>query len=112
MAILSGARNEKNVFLSQKVFDRIQLLFPDANISQASPYVLLANTYGAQGDLPKAADVRTKMNKIGVKKVTGLSWTVVDEEIVVSNMKIKKRFKMTFDCLLALSCSRSISPSF
>ena len=89
MAILSGARNEKNASLSQKIFDRIQLLFPNAKSSQTSAHVLLANTYASQADLSTASAIRMKMNRIGVKKLAGLSWTVVDGQVVVSDIRVE-----------------------
>ena len=60
--MLSGARNERNAYLSQKIFDRIRLLFSHDESSLASATVLLANTYGLTGDFPRTSELRTEMN--------------------------------------------------
>ncbi|CAF1298082.1 unnamed protein product [Rotaria sordida] len=42
-ALLSGARNNRNIHLSQTIFDRIKKLFPELTNSLTSATVLLAN---------------------------------------------------------------------
>ena len=91
VAILSGARTYKNVSLSQKIFDRIQQFFPNAKLSRTAATVLLANTYASHADFSKVSDVRMKMNHSGVKKKPGLSWTVVDGQVAVSEQKKETR---------------------
>ncbi|CAF1295049.1 unnamed protein product [Didymodactylos carnosus] len=82
MSILSAARNQRNPSLAQKIFDRIQPHFHNQQDYSTSAAVLLANTYALSGDWSAASDIRMKMNQSGMRKMAGLSWTVVDEKIV------------------------------
>ncbi len=84
VALLSGARNEKNSSLAALVFDRMKQLFPDLPKSLTSASVLLANVYGALGELEKASDIRYKLIKSGVKKQIGISSTVLNGRFYVS----------------------------
>jgi hypothetical protein len=70
--------------LAQKIFDRIQSNFPDYKDTLLSATVLLANTYALSNDTSMAFDLRMKLNKSGMKKVPGVSSTVVNEKIFVS----------------------------
>ena len=81
--MLEGARNQKNPDLSQKYFDRIEKLFPKIKDSRLSATVLLANTYASAGDFVKAAEFRTEIGKMDIKKKISLSWTVVNGKIAV-----------------------------
>ncbi|CAF1225710.1 unnamed protein product [Didymodactylos carnosus] len=56
--------------------------FHDQQDYVTSTTVLLANTYTLGGDWSTASDIRMKMNQSGMKKMAGLSWTVVDGKIV------------------------------
>jgi hypothetical protein len=51
VALLSGARNEKNSDLSQKVYDRMKKLFPQLINPIASAAILLANVYASTGEI-------------------------------------------------------------
>jgi hypothetical protein len=84
VALLSGARNEKDSSLAALVFERMEQLFPGLTDSLTSASVLLANVYGATGDLEKASDIRNKLNKSGVKKQIGISSTVLNGRFYVS----------------------------
>jgi len=84
VALLSGARNEKNSSLAELVFDRMEQLFPDLPKSLASASVLLANVYTAVGEFEKASNIRKKLIESDVKKQIGLSWTVINGRIHVS----------------------------
>ena len=75
MAILSAARNQRNASLAQKIFDRIRFHFPDDKDALVSATVLLANTYALSNDSSMAFDLRMKLNKSGMKKV---SWSFID----------------------------------
>ncbi len=70
--------------MAQKIFDRIQSNFPDYKDTLLSATVLLANTYALSNDTSMAFDLRMKLNKSGMKKVPGVSSTVVNEKIFVS----------------------------
>ena len=84
VALLSGARNEKNIHLSEKVYERMKKLFSGSTNSLISAAVLLANIYESTGYTDHAADVRIELNRFDSKKKTGLSWTVIDGQIYVS----------------------------
>lgn len=84
MALLSAARNQMNANLAEQTYDRINKVFPQSNDLFASASVLLANVYESIGDTDKASDIRIQLNKSGVKRKIGLSWTVVNGQIYVS----------------------------
>ena len=84
MALLSGARNERNVELAEQIFHRIKKLFPELTDTLTAASVLLANVYGSTGHMEKASDIRHQMHKRGVKKKIGLSWTVINGQVYVS----------------------------
>ncbi|CAF5088131.1 unnamed protein product, partial [Rotaria sp. Silwood1] len=77
-ALLSGARNAKNINLSQKVFDRMKNLFADLKHSMISASILLANVYASSGDIEQASNIRIQLHKSGAKKKVGLSLTEID----------------------------------
>ena len=82
---MSGARKVKNVDLCQKVFDRIQKLFPKSNNVLAAAWVLLGNVYAASGDMEKAFEVRKAFVQSGLKKQMGESSINVNGQIYVSS---------------------------
>jgi len=87
VAMLSGARNDKNIYLSQKIFDRIRLLFFNDENSLSSATVLLANTYGLIGDFNRTSELRMKMSQSKMKKKPGRSSTIVNGKLVVRIVK-------------------------
>jgi hypothetical protein len=90
VSILSAARNQRNPSLAQKMFDRIEPYLNNQETYMTSATVLLANTYALAGDPRTASMIRMKMNQSGLKKLAGLSWTVVNGKIVVSREHEKK----------------------
>ncbi len=84
MILLSGARNVKNSYLSQNIYDRMKKLFPQMVDPLLSAAILLANTYASSGEIDKASDIRIQLNKSGIKKKLGLSWTAVNGQLFVS----------------------------
>ncbi|CAF4403802.1 unnamed protein product, partial [Rotaria sordida] len=58
MAILSGARNSRQHILSQKIYDRMTMLFPNEKEALKSGSALLGNTYLSIGDHERAENVR------------------------------------------------------
>ena len=78
MSILSAARNQRNPLLAQNIYDRIQPYLKDQKLYETSATVLLANSYALAGDSTTASIIRMKMDQSGLKKVAGLSWTVVN----------------------------------
>ena len=89
-AMLSAARINRNKYLSQKVFDRMNLLFPNVESCLLPATVLLSNTYSAVGDFSKASQVRMGIDRMSLKKKIGLTWTVVNEKVVVSQRASQK----------------------
>ncbi|CAF4828155.1 unnamed protein product, partial [Rotaria magnacalcarata] len=61
MALLSGARNAKNVYLSQNIYGRMKKLFPERKDPLVSAAVLLANVYASSGEMDKASDIRLEI---------------------------------------------------
>ena len=92
--MLSGARNEKNAYLSQKIFDRIHLLFGNNENSLSSATVLLANTYGLTGDFARTSELRMKMRQSNMKKMPGRSSIIVNGELVVRLVKKTIEFEI------------------
>jgi hypothetical protein len=84
VALLSGARNEKNIHLSEKLYDSMKKLFPQMSSPLKSAAVLLANVYASSGEIEKASDIRIQLHKSGGKKKIGLTWTTVNGQIYVS----------------------------
>ena len=84
VALLSGARNEKQVQLAQAIFNRMKNMFPDSKSPLVSASVLLANTYASSGYTEQASSIRDERLRKDEKKKVGLSWTVVDGKIFVT----------------------------
>jgi hypothetical protein len=84
VALLSGARNVNNSYLSQNIYDSMKKLFPQMTNPLISAAVLLANVYASSGETDKASDIKIHLNKSGAKKKSGLSWTVSNGQIYVS----------------------------
>lgn len=84
MALLSGARTQKNSALAQQLFARMTKHFPHKDQYWMSASVLLANTYAASGDSDKSTDLKLDTYNSGVKKQVGVSWTVVNGQFYVS----------------------------
>jgi hypothetical protein len=109
VSLLSGARNEKNNHLAEKIFHRMKKLFPQSSGPLTSAAILLANIYASSGDLDKASDIRIQLHRTGAKKKVGLSWTVVNGKIFVNinfidllNIFIPKNFLSNFELMINL----------
>lgn len=86
MALLSGARNHRQIDLSQKLYDRMKLLFPEAKSNLISASILLHNTYSSLGNYQQAKEVRrNRIEQFGENVKPGLSWTEVNGELSVSH---------------------------
>ena len=83
VALLSGARNERNSHLAEQVYDRMKKLFPQSYDLLTSGVTLLANIYGSIGDLEKASDLRMTLKNSNFKKKIGISRTVINRKIYV-----------------------------
>lgn len=84
VALLSGARNEKNTHVSEKIFNRMLKLFPELARCLTSASVLLANVYASSGQLDKATGIHSQLSKGRHRKETGLSWTAAKGQLCVS----------------------------
>ncbi len=100
MSILSAARNQHNICLSQKIFDRIKQFFPQIKPGLASARVLLANTYASNGDFLRAINIRMEIVALGLKKKISISKTVVNGQIQVSFTMKKASIQMKISCLI------------
>lgn len=82
--MLSAARNHREATLSQRLADRMRMLFPEEKSSLNSAAVLLANTYLAVGNDQQAETVRLdRLRRFGKKVQIGVAWTEVNEEFTV-----------------------------
>jgi hypothetical protein len=84
VTLLSGARNVKNNYLSQQIYDRMKKVFPYLSNPLISGAIMLANVYASSGDIEKALDIRNQLKQSGAKKKISLTWTVVNGEVFVS----------------------------
>ncbi|CAM4780245.1 unnamed protein product [Rotaria magnacalcarata] len=83
MSLLSGARNNRNSNLSEKIYERMKSLFPNEKESLASGVILLANIYSSLGEHEEAKNFRSsQIKELGVKVKVGLSWTEIKGQIV------------------------------
>jgi hypothetical protein len=85
VALLSGARNKKDRYLSEKIFNRIQQHFPQDKNLLVSAAILLCNAYASTGDLEKSSNIKYKLYQVGLKKTIGLSWTETNGQVYVSD---------------------------
>ena len=89
MPLLSGARNHRQLTLSQRLYDRMQVLFPEKRNNLIAASVLVSNAYLSSGDEFKANEVRlNRMKQFGKNATVGMSWTEVNGELVVRHLSI------------------------
>lgn len=109
VAILSGARNHRDLLVSKKIYERMELLFPDQKEHMVAASILLANTYSSYEDHQQVSLIRLQnVQKYGRKVKPGVSWTEVDGEIVVSR---SLRSTQIVHCNCFLFFSRSSKPT-
>jgi len=75
--LLGACRVHNNIELAEYAAEHLIDLDP----SNASPYVLLSNTYAAAGRWDAARNVRIIMKDRRVKKTPGCSWIVVNKQV-------------------------------
>ncbi|CAF4262025.1 unnamed protein product, partial [Adineta steineri] len=80
MAMLSGARNHRQIDLSKKFYDQMKNLFPNQKSDLIAASILLSNTYSSLGEDQQAKQVRIKQISKNIK--IGLSWTEVNGEVM------------------------------
>ncbi|CAF1159522.1 unnamed protein product [Adineta steineri] len=82
MAILSGARNSRNSIVSEKIYERMKLLFQNEKDTLTSGSILLSNIYSSLGQHEEAQHIRlNRIKQVGKKVQPGLAWTEKDGEI-------------------------------
>ncbi|KAJ8626523.1 hypothetical protein MRB53_019830 [Persea americana] len=69
-ALLSACRIQNNVFMAERVMEKINRMEKDCPHSDTSHYVIMSNVYSQAGLKEKMAEVRMKVGK----KPTGSSW--------------------------------------
>ena len=99
VALLSGARNEKNTDLAEEVFEQMKRLFPGLTNPLIAASVLLSNTLASSGNIRRATEIRKNFNPAGAKKKIGLSWTVIDGHFYVSPRKFLNTKKVNENLL-------------
>jgi hypothetical protein len=88
VAILSGARNSRDLSLSGKIYNKMKSLFPDQKNALISGSILLGNVYSSLGDDQGAEDIRlTRRKEFGTRIKVGMSWTAVNGQVVVRNFR-------------------------
>ncbi|CAF1169539.1 unnamed protein product [Adineta steineri] len=81
-AILSGARNSRNSIVSEKIYERMKLLFQNEKDTLISGSILLSNIYSSLGQHEEAQSIRlNRIKEVGKKVQPGLAWTEKDGEI-------------------------------
>ena len=85
--MLSGARNYRDSILSQKLYNRIQSLFPDQKENLIAASILLCNTYSAVGEYEQAKAIRSnRIKQLGKNVKAGLSWTEYNGKLAVKKI--------------------------
>jgi hypothetical protein len=84
VAILSGARNSRDLIVSEKIYKRMRSLFSDHKDALVSGSILLCNVYSSLGDYQGAQDIRlNRIKEVGKRVKVGISWTAVNGQLVV-----------------------------
>ncbi|CAF1629199.1 unnamed protein product [Adineta ricciae] len=82
-ALLSGARNVRDSNLSDRVYKKMQQLFPGEKDTLVAGSILLSNIYSSIGDHHRAEDIRVhRIKQFGHNVNVGLSWTSVNNKLV------------------------------
>ena len=84
VAIMSGARNHRDLVRCDKFYNRIKTLFPHHKDYLISASILLSNTYSSLGHDQQAAAIQShRKTHHGSKVKPGMTWTEKDGEIAV-----------------------------
>ena len=87
MALLSGARNIRDSKLSDRIYKKMQHLFSDEKERLIAGSVLLSNIHSSIGDHDRAEDIRlNRIKQLGHNVKVGLSWTSVNNKLVVRSV--------------------------
>ena len=84
VTMLGAARTCHDAVRSQKLYERMQSLFPDHKSQLISASILLSNTYLSVGNEREGKDIRIdRIERLGTRVQPGRSWTEVNGELVV-----------------------------
>ena len=98
VAMMSGARTQRNTALSEKLLARMSKLFPDLQEDSISALILLGNTYSSAGDSNRSSDIRKQIQESRVRPQIGQSWTCIDNQLTVREMFDLKRCRECVVC--------------
>ena len=84
--MMSGARTQCNIALSEKLLNKINERFPDLQEHSISALILLGNTYSSTGDPNRSLEIRKQIQRSHVKPQIAHSWTCIDNQITVSQI--------------------------
>ncbi|GFP84945.1 pentatricopeptide repeat-containing protein at1g71420 [Phtheirospermum japonicum] len=76
-AFLGACRKHGDAKLAEFASSKLKQLDPENSLG----YVLIANMYYSGNNFDEGGFIRTKMNKIGVKKEPGLCWTEIGNRV-------------------------------
>jgi hypothetical protein len=111
VAILSGARNYRQAVLSERLYNRMNDLFPEKKEDLIAASILVSNTYLSLGDDQQAEKIRlNRIEKFGKHVRAGLSWTEVNGQLLVKNsfhihLKNVSKFLFVFFCVKEIPSS-------
>ncbi|CAF1987753.1 unnamed protein product [Rotaria magnacalcarata] len=82
-SLLSGLRNNRNRYLSEKIYNRMKSFFPDQKQDLVAGVILLSNIYSSVGEHELATTFRSdQINYLGKNVKLGLSCTEVNGQLV------------------------------
>lgn len=83
VAMMSGARTQCNIKISEKLLVDMKIRFPDFEEESISALILLGNTYSSTNDFNRSSNIRKQIQESRVKSSVGQSWTCIDNELIV-----------------------------
>jgi hypothetical protein len=97
VAVLSGARNRRQSDLAQKLYDRMRSLFPHHKSDLIAASILVGNIYSSIGDYGQSQEIRNdRLKHYGAKVTPGITWSEVNDELVVSTNLVHYTIELLF----------------
>ena len=97
VAVLSGARNRRQSDLAQQLYDRMRSLFPQHKSDLIAASILVGNIYSSIGDFGQSQEIRNdRLKHYGSKVTPGITWTEVNDELVVSANLVHYTIELLF----------------
>lgn len=84
--MMSGARTQCNIALSEKLFTDMKTRFPDETEDSVSALILLGNTYSSNDNANRSSDIKRTIQNSRVKPQIGQSWTCINNRISVGDI--------------------------